>query len=523
MAPITPASESGASRLLGQATFGATDAEITRVKDIGYAGWLDAQFAMPKEQSHVDWLFAQGWHTVALPGGASINGLNASLWRQFMAGKDQLRQRVAYALSQIAVTSRLGISNGWRAFALAYYMDILLDGAFGSYRSLLEKITASPAMGIYLTYRGNRKADAATGRVPDENYARELMQLFAIGLYELNADGTLKLANGKPIETYTQEDISGLARVFTGWNYDPNAQSRAGEPSNLTNLIHPMVMNAAQHEPGEKRFLGIVIPPGTDGVTSMRLALDALMAHPNIAPFVSKQLIQRLVTSNPSAAYVGRVAAVFNDNGSGQKGDLKAVVKAILLDADARVDATLTDAAAGKLREPVVRFTQWARAFAANSPSGKWALPETSNPGTRLGQSPLYSPSVFNFYRPGYVPPGTAIAQQNLVAPELQITNESSVAGFINFMQTVLGTSGGILNSDVAANYAEWLTLVDVPASLLAKLNLVLAAGQLSQATLDRIRVALEATPASTDAARLNRLRSTILLVMAVPEYLVQK
>jgi hypothetical protein len=218
-----------------------------------------------------------------------------------------------------------------------------------------------------------------------------------------------------------------------------------------------------------------------------------------------------------------RVAAVFNDNGSGQKGDLKAVLQAMLLDQDVRSSASLADASAGKLREPVIRFTQWARAFSATSPSGKWALPETTNPGTRLGQSPLHSPSVFNFYRPGYVPPGTQIAQQNLVAPELQITNESSVAGFINFMQSVLGDPGGILNSDVAADYSEWLALVDAPAGLLAKLNLVLAAGQLSQATLDRIRVALEATPATADGVRLNRLRSAILLVMAAPEYLVQK
>ena len=280
-----------------------------------------------------------------------------------------------------------GVVLPWRQFACAAYIDILHDGAFGNYRDLLQNISTNAAMGVYLTFLGNRKANPATGAVPDENYARELMQLFAIGLQRLNMDGTLQTANGAPIETYTQDDITGLARVFTGWNL---ANSDNTTPNRMR---LPMVNVASQHETGAKSFLGATIPPGTDGPNSLRLALDAIFAHANVPPFVSKQLIQHLVISNPSPAYVGRIAAIFANNGSGVRGDLKAVVRAILLDPEARTDANANNTQYGKLREPILRLAGWARAFGATSPSGAWPIGDTSSTANRIGRSPGRSPS----------------------------------------------------------------------------------------------------------------------------------
>jgi uncharacterized protein (DUF1800 family) len=313
-----------------------------------------------------------------------------------------------------------------------------------------------------------------------------------------------------------QADVSGLARVFTGWDFDTSAND-TDHPQEYQRV--PMKQVPSRHEPGEKTFLGTTIPAGTDGATSLTLALDAIYAHANLSPFVSRQLIQRLVTSNPSAAYVARVATVFNDNGAGIKGDLKAVLKAVLLDDEARSDAQLADPTFGKLREPMLRFVGWARAFNATSPSNAWAVPNTSDPGTRLGQSPGRSPSVFNFFRPGYVPPNSAIGASQLEAPEFQITNESSVVGYVNFMQRALSTGLG----DVKADYSAVLPLVADSQALLGELNAVLAAGELSGATLSTMKTALDGINVSTSAGTNNRLYAALTLVLAAPEFIAQK
>jgi uncharacterized protein (DUF1800 family) len=337
------------------------------------------------------------------------------------------------------------------------------------------------------------------------------MQLFAIGLYELNLDGTLKKdAAGKPIETYQQEDISGLARVFTGWVLDSTDNTTPDR------FRRPMVQNPARHELGAKTFLGTTIPAGTEGVQSLKLALDAIYAHPNIAPFISKQLIQRLVASNPSPAYVQRVATIFNNNGSGIKGDMKAVISAILTDTEA---LTPPATGAGKLREPIVRFVSWARVFGATSPTDLWDIGNTSDPGNRLGQSPARSESVFNFFRPGFVPPGTAIAQQGLVAPEFQITNESSVASYLNYMQAAIQNGRG----EVKANYADWLPLASDTQKLLDQINLQLAGSAVSVPTIGTIKTAVDTISTTTTNGPLQRVQAAILLVMAAPEYIVQK
>jgi len=240
-----------------------------------------------------------------------------------------------------------------------------------------------------------------------------------------------------------------------------------------------------------------------------------------VAPFWSRQLIQRLVTSNPSAAYVKRVAAVFANDGNGIRGNLQAVIKALLLDDEARNVANTTRPDFGKLREPMLRLAGWARAFNASSASDAWAVPNTSDPGTRLGQSLLRSPSVFNFFRPGYVPPNSAIADAALVAPEFQITNESSAAGYVNFMQRVVANGSAL--GDVKADYSSLLPLADNAASLLAELNVVLAAGQVSAASLSSMQAALDSMPAGTDTAHNNRIYAALTMVLAAPEFLVLK
>lgn len=442
----------------------------------------------------------------------SFAGVESTLWRKLISAPDVLRQRVALALSEIFVISMNGLEVNWRGLLTAAYMDVLEQHAFGNYRALLEAVTLSPAMGAYLNLRGNQKEDARTGRLPDENYARECMQLFSIGLVQLNADGSAKLgSDGRPLETYAQAQISDLARVFTGWEYDGASST---DPAYVR---RPMVHIASRFSPGAKRALAVDIPAGMDGATAMRTALDTLASHPNVGPFIGRQLIQRLVASNPSAAYVGRVAAVWNNNGAGVRGDLRAVVKAILLDREAR--SAPAGPAGGKLREPLLRFLQWARSFSAMSPTGLWNVGDTSSPSSRLGQSPLRSGSVFSFYRPGYVPPNSRLGSQGVTAPEFQLCNESTVAGYLNFMQAVISNGVG----EVKASYAAELAMAGNPATLVASLALRLGGGGISAATEATISNAIATINASTDSGKLNRVYAAVLLLMAAPEYLIQK
>ena len=511
--PPKSVSREQAARFLAQASLAATASEIARVQALGYSGWLDEQMALPRSTSNVQWLRSKGLDAVAYKN--TQTGADSMVWRKLVSSPDPLRQRVTLALSEIVVVSVAGIPNtGFKQFAAAAFLDILEANAFGSYRALLQQVSTSVPMGGYLTYKGNAKANAATGSLPDENYARELMQLFTIGLVQLNADGSAKLgSNGQPLETYVQDDVSQMARVFTGWDFDITV----GSTDTPDRVVAPMVQYATRHEPGEKRFLGTVVPAGTDGANSLRMALDTLLAHTNMGPFIGRQLIQRLVTSQPSAAYVARVAAVFDNNGAGVKGDLRAVLRAVLLDAEARADATAADTSFGKLREPMLRFVQWARSFGLADAADEWRFGDTTDPATRLGQSPLRSPSVFNFFRPGYVPPNSPIGTRT--APEFQITTESSVAGYVNFMQGCIANGFGGLTP----NYSAWLPLVPDSAALLAELNVVLAAGQLSAATLTTLKTALDSISTATTTGTNNRLYAALTLVLASPEYLTLK
>ncbi len=511
-----------ASRFLGQATFGANDAQIARVQALGYEGWLNEQFTTPRDTGYFDTLIARGYAADETYKFGQSPIVNGALYTAYVNAPDQLRKRVGLALSEIMVIGLSGINANYRVFGAASYMDTLENNAFGSYRALIGGISRHPAMGVYLTFRNNVKADPVKGSLPDENYARELMQLFTIGLYELNQDGTLKLdGNGNPIETYTQNDVTELAKVFTGWRWVNYVNANS---TDLRYWNTPMAVTVpSTQSPEAKNFLGLSIPAGVGSDESLERALDHLANHPNVAPFISKQLIQRLVTSNPSPAYVGRVAAVFNNNGSGARGDLRAVVRAILLDAEARDAANLSSTTAGKLREPIVRMMNWARAFEAQSGDGRWNLGTVTDPGLRLAQDALRSPSVFNFYRPGYTPPNTAIAQANLLAPEFQITTETSVIGYVNYMQQVVqGTTPGA-TAPATASYAKELALANNIDGLIDRVALLLSAGQLSAETRALIKHAAESFTGGTQADQLNRVRTVVLMVLASPDYIVQR
>jgi uncharacterized protein (DUF1800 family) len=514
MTPTPPAAilptKIQAARFLSQASMGSSRADIDQVAAQGFDAWLDAQFAMPRQTSHWDWLVAGGFATAATMN--SQAGFDPVMWRQLIASPDQLRARVGMALLDFLVVGIDGVNVPWRQFAVAAYLDVLLDNAFGNFRTLMQAISTNVAMGYYLTFAGNRKANPATGSVPDENYARELMQLFTIGLIKLNPDGSQQTNAGAPVETYTQDDITGLARVFTGWNI-ANADNATPDRMRL-----PMTNNAALHETGVKTFLGTTIPAGTAGPQSLTLALDAIFNHANVAPFVCKQLIQHLVTSNPPPAYVGRVAAIFANNGAGVRGDLKAVIRAILTDVEARSDAIAGASSAGKLREPIMRLTGWARAFGATSPSGAWPIGDTSSSSTRLGQSPGRSPSVFNFFRPGYTPPNSAIATAGLVAPEFQITNEPSVIAYVNYMAALLTAGSG----DFRADYTAISALAGDSIALLDEVDLLLSAG-LSAPTRASIRAAVDSIAIGSTNGPIFRIYTAILLTLGSPEYLVQK
>ena len=498
-----------ASRFLAQSTMGATGTSIQSVIARGFSGWMDDQFAMPRAISQYDWLNTNGYNVAA-----NINaetGFDPSMWRQLITEPDQLRQRVGMALLDLLVVGIAGINLNWKQFAMAAYVDVLMDNAFGNYRQILDAITYNAAMGSFLTFLGNKKANATTGAQPDENYARELMQLFTLGLYQLNADGSLMMSGGAPVETYKPADVSGLARVFTGLSL---ASADATTP---TRYKTPLVMTASLNETGAASFLGASTSGG--GTAAVTVALDTIFAHQNIAPFVSKQLIQRLVTSNPSAAYVGRVAAAFANNGAGVRGDMKAILKAILLDTEARSDTALTASTAGKLREPVMRLTGWARAYGVASPSNAWAIGDTSSTTTRLGMSPGRSSSVFNFFRPGYSPPSTAISAAGLVAPEFQITNEQTVIAYVNYMYTLVLSGTG----DVKPDYTAILAKAADSQMLVDEVNLVLAGGQLSAATIASIKAAVDSIATTATGAAQNRVYSAILLTLASPDYLTVK
>jgi len=527
--PAPPISKPEAFRFLVQATYGPTEAEVQRLVALGdssngYARWIDQQLQQPAslQLPTVQAAFLNLANPAQMIG--SLNNERQEAWfRNAITGNDQLRQRVAFALSQIMVVSQQSALQNM-PHALADYYDLLARNAFGDFRQLMQEVTLHPAMGVYLNMLGNQKPDEARNIRPDENYARELLQLFTVGLVELNADGTVRTGgDGVPLPTYDQSVIEGFANVFTGWNY-AGAASFAQARRTLANQVQPMQAYPEQHSPLAKKLLQYTgaakpsLPAGQSPQQDLADALDNIFNHPNVGPFIAKQLIQKLVTSNPSPQYVGRVAAVFNNDGTGRRGNLGAVVKAILLDAEARPASP--GATAGKVKEPLLRLTQLWRAYDAKAANGQY---RAGNVNAAFGQGPLQSPSVFNFFSPFYAPPGE-IADQGLVAPELQIATEylnTTVTNtFYNLVFFRNSLSANVPPEGVVIDIAQEVGLAGDPEALVNRVVEKLLGGQVS-ATLRA-----EAVTAATRVAAANpgqRTAEVIYLVVTSPEYAAQR
>jgi uncharacterized protein (DUF1800 family) len=528
--PTPPASAgptaTDAARFLDQATFGATATDVSHVQSVGFDAYIAEQLAAPASQYTG---FSYTPHTAptncqshpATPTDASSLCARDQyspfqVQRQFfihaLNNPDQLRQRVAFALSQIFVISSDSV---YEAYGMADYQNLLLNDAFGNYRKLLEDVTLSPGMGRYLDMVDNDKSNPTLGTAPNENYGREVLQLCSIGLYELNPDGSQQLdASGAPIPTYDQNVVIGFSAVFTGWGYPPLAGDTATWNS-TNNYDGVMVSFDNHHEAGTKLLLnGVTVPTGQTAQQDLEMALDNIFNHPNVGPFIGKQLIQHLVTSNPSPAYVARVAAVFANNGSGVRGDLSAVVKAILTDAEARGD-TPASAGFGHLREPALFLTAAMRQLGGTS-DGVYLRNVVSGMG-----EPIYSsPSVFNFYPPSYVLPGT---QQ--LAPEFAIQNAATALARANFVNTVIIGTGAAADPTVTGSIGTHIDLTPFasPASasaLIDQLNALLMHGSLAA---DAAAVITTAMSAQSTTDPLAAARTASYLILSSPQYQVER
>lgn len=511
--PPVPITKAEAFRFLNQASFGATEAEAQRVIDMGFEDWIDEQLQQPAS--------LQLPHLRSLPRPTFLFELQpdrVDIWfRNALHGDDQLRQRVAFALSEIMVVSQLGVLGDY-PYGLADYYDVLARNAFGNYRTLLEEVTLHPAMGVYLSMLGNEKPNAVLNIRPDENYARELMQLFSVGLVELNLDGSPVLNDqGIPVPTYDQAIIEGFAHVYTGWNYAGAPSFQQAFPNDYNQAV-PMQLYPSFHDDGAKLLLrGETITAGQTGDQDLAAALDNIFNHPNTGPFITIRLIQRLVTSNPSPGYIRRVASVFNNNGSGTRGDLGTVVKAILMDPEAHPDMPME--IDGKVKEPLLRLTQLWRAYHASSASGRYPFLAAY---IFFGQGPLQASSVFNFFSPHYAPPGE-ISDNSLVAPELGIATEYQNTLLTNyFLYQALGLTSEATNlaeDDIFINIDEEMA---VAADADALINLVagkMLAGDISSNLREQITGMLNLIPDTDGAIRSGEV---IYFIATSPEFAYQ-
>jgi uncharacterized protein (DUF1800 family) len=521
-----------AVRFLQQAAFGP-NGDFRNVREVmkkGYENWLSEQFTRPVglQQPYFNHL-KRSRH-----GKVYSDAKVIAWWDRAMddsAKSDPLRQRVGFALSEIFVISDHLEELGNEPSGMLNYYDMLLKGSFGNYRDLLFNVGTHACMGIYLNHLGNEKGDPEAGTFADENFAREIMQLFSIGLWELNLDGTQKLdGEGRPIPTYDNATIANMARVMTGFSFGgPKAKEFFYPPENFN---APMRMWDEFHDLGAKTLLnGVTLPErtasdpdtGAAGMADFNAAIDCLFNHPNTAPFICKQLIQKLVTSNPSPGYVARVSARFVNNGSGVRGDLKAVVRAILMDMEARNPAT-GSVTSGKLKEPYLQTANLARAFNARAGNGIYALKYLEEVHF---QQPLSAPSVFNFFKPGYAPAGP-ITDNGLVAPEFQIMNAVTALRLPNYYLSALRNGFNRWGSDnrkeiVRPHFDAELALVeDVPA-LLRRLDLLLTGGTLSGEQHEVIREAVEKIDSSMWQWKFERVRMAIYLIVSSPEFGILK
>ncbi len=533
-----------AARFLSQSTLGYNYNDIESVTLLGIEDWISDQmenkpipFTLLDKVTEYRQFARDGLNNQEINSNSRM--WDYSWWQYHMTSDDLLRQKVALALSEIIVVSEKS-PFGNNGFALGDYYDVLLSNSFGNFRDLLQDVTYHASMGVYLTYLNNPKTDTLKNQYPDENYARELMQLFTIGLYELNNDGTRILDNdGDPISTYDNDDILEFSKIFTGltWADRPNFGSN---PYRDTSYIAEMAMWNNFHEPGVKNLLnGFQVPDRdpVDGNADISDALDNLFDHPNVGPFISTLLIQRMVTSNPPAEYIDRVASAFNDNGQGVRGDMKAVVNAILLDPIAKACDSGTDPQFGKLREPFLRYFQINKAFNANTTSGDYRN-DMDYVYRFVQQKPLASPSVFNFYQMDYQPLGP-VNDANLFAPEFQITSSQTIAGWIDglyrfVMNENIADEYDIYSGEQNADYDDEISTIDLTTEmtmtndnelhiLIDRLNLLLAQGRLSEPTIEKIVAALKQFDNDDESDMELRVKLAIYLVMSSPEYLINR
>lgn len=528
-----------ASRFLAQATFGADEKEIRNLVESGFDAWIDQQMNAPatsmQEKIHqtfeevVQWHLTNGGDSSEIPGRPNWIVFNYAWWDANMRNQDLLRQRVAFALSEIFVISIQSELEGYGDGVASFY-DIMSRHAFGNYRDLLRDVSLHPCMGFYLSHLNNPKTNPENNTRPDENYAREIMQLFSIGLYELNQDGSRKKdVQGNDIPTYGQDEIKEMAKIWTGLGIAdviPNMYDEEpyfGIGIYTADMTVPMKMYDEYHEPGEKHLVGgVTVPAGQTGMQDIESAIDVLFNHPNVGPFLSRRMIQRLVKSNPTPGYIDRIAGVFNDNGMGARGDLGAVVKAILLDPEARECQYTEDPSSGMLREPFVRYSHFARALNTEQFYDRY-WNACYDFWQNTGQSILAAKSVFNFFLPDYQPNGP-IADEDLVAPEFQIHNSRTSIGFVNevnrwavYNTVMYGWEEN--NPEVILNIDDLRAYARDSEVLINKLDLLFTHGQLTARTRDIIKEAVDAQIYGD--YRENRVRLAIYLIMISPDYAV--
>ena len=520
---LTNVTPNAVSRFLTQATFGTTQSDITAVQSQGYANWISSQMALPAT-SH---LAATRADAAMFPNTGlypiTQNNRQAAWWKIATTSPDQLRQRVAFALSEIFVVSDVASALVQQPEALANYYDTLAKDAFGNFRQLLQDVTLSPVMGNYLNMLRNAAAVPSKGTSADENYAREIMQLFTIGLNYLNPDGSLVLdQTGQPIPTYSNTTIIQTANVLTGWAYNSTSSSPSFTGSSA-DWYNPMMVYSTYHDVTQKTLFSItpssppiVVPANGTAAADLKILLDALVNHQNTGPFIVKRLIQRLVTSNPSPGYVYRVSQVFANDGTGTRGNLAAVVKAILLDYEARSPAMLSTSSYGKLKEPLLRQTALYRAFSAQAVDGRIPV---FTPDSTLGQAALRSPTVFNYFLPNYTPPGS-LAAAGLLAPEFQITTDTTALTVPNAFYNIIFTSTTPSVSTPVLNLTA-LTSAPDNATLVATLNTLLCGGNMSTQATNRILTALAALPSTATAK--DRAQTALYLVITTQQSAVQQ
>lgn len=535
-----------AARFLQQATIGFTQSHIDDVISLGKETWIENQFSLPESKvlDQLNVVFATiidslEKYNESIPRRPNWKHFSYAWWQVNMINEDLLRHKVACALAEILVVSRNSDLSGY-GDALASYYDVLLGHAFGNYRDLLFDVSLHPTMGYYLSHANNPKSDTLIGRFPDENYARELKQLMTIGLFELNTDGSRKQLNGTDIPTYDNDDIIEYAKIFTGLSYGAihpasNKTLKFGLNKYEADMTVPMIMydvddpatnriDEDQHEDGIKTLLGgVIVPAGQSGMQDINDAVDNLFNHPNVGPFIAYRLIQRLAKSNPTPAYIQRVAQVFNDDGQGVRGNMQALIKAILMDVEAQSCNYRTIDDHSRLKEPMFRYTQFVRAVDKTAPSSFY-WNDGKGFSNDAGQEILASPSVFNFFLPNDAPNGE-IEDRGLVAPEFRLHDTKFSVGYIN--EVLEWTYNGRLMRISEKNFThniEWnidslLVIAEDIEAFINWIDLNITHGRLSDMTRSLIRDALLKYSAAGSSYLENRVRMGMYIALISPDY----